>query len=117
MKPCVVDGAVQCVEDSEFSLKLAALSSRHASSCHAGHSLRLVGLSVFDLLLPAIPLSLLDVLLFPLLLLILVPLPAALFPGLLHGLILVRHIPLAGLGHVASGHWLSGSQEFLWINS
>lgn len=106
-------------EDGEFSLKLAALSPRHASSCHAGHGWRLVGLSVFDLLLPAIPLSLLDVLLPPLLLLIVVPLPAALLPGLLHGLKLVRHTPLVfvQLWHVAFGHWLSRSEEFLWFDS
>lgn len=78
-----------------------------------------MGLSVFDLLLPATPLSLLDVLLLPLLLLLVVPLPAALLPGLLHGLKLVRHIPLVfvQLWHVASGHRLSRSEEFLWFDS
>lgn len=79
----------------------------------------LVGLSVFDLLLPATPLSLLDVLFLPLLLLLRVPLPAALLSGLLHGLELSRHVPLAFalLGHVAPGHVLSGSEEFLRFNS
>lgn len=74
-----------------------------------------MGLSVFDLLFPATPLFLLDVLLLPLLLLLLVPLPAAVLPGLLHGLKLACHIALvlAQLWHVASGHRLSGSEEFL----
>lgn len=78
-----------------------------------------MGLSVFDLLLPAIPLSLLDILILPLLLLLIVPLPAALLPGLLHGLKLARHVPLvfALLWHIASGHRLSGSEESLWFDS
>ena len=78
-----------------------------------------MGLSVFDLHLPAVPLSLLDILFLPLLLLLLVPLPAALLPGLLHRRKLVRHIPLVfvQLWHVASGHRLSGSEEFLWFDS
>lgn len=107
------------LKDSEFSLKLVALSPCHASSCHAGHGRRLVWFCVFDLLLPATPLSLLDILLLSLLLLLVVPLPAALLPGLLHGLKLAWHIPLVfvQLWHVASGHWLSGSEEFLWLNS
>lgn len=101
--------------DSDFSLKLGALCGCHASSCHAGRSRRLVGLSVFDLLLPAIPLPLLDVLVLPLLLLFLVPLPAALLPGFLHRLKLARHVSLffALLWNVASGHWLSGPEKFL----
>lgn len=112
-----MDVALLCMKDSEFSLKLAALSPRHASLCHAGHGWRLVGLAIFDLLLPSTPLSLLDVLLPPLILLVLVPLPTALIPGFLHGFKLACHIPLffAHIGHVASGHRLSGFEEFLWL--
>lgn len=109
----------RCSVKNEFSHKPQSLSRRHASSCHADHSGRLVGLSAFDLLLPAMPLSLLDVLLLPLLLLLPVPLPAALLPGLLHGLKFARHVLLVfvELWHVASCHQLSGSEEFLWFNS
>lgn len=113
-------GCDRCVGvKNEFSHKPQSLSRRHASSCHADHSGGLVGLSVFDLLFPAMPLSLLDVLLLPLLLLVPVPLPAALLPGLLHGLKLARHVLLVFVEfrHVASCHQLSGSEEFLWFNS
>lgn len=66
-----------------------------------------------DLLFAAVPLSLLDVLLLPLGLLLVVPGPAALLAGLLHGLELVLHVSFAKLGHVAPLHWLSGFEEFL----
>lgn len=110
--------SVQCKKMSSLTNR-QSLSRRHASSCHADHSGRLVGLSVFDLLLPAMPLSLLDVLLLPLLLLLPVPLPAALLPDLLHGLKFARHVLLVfvELWHVASCHRLSGSEEFLWFDS
>ena len=78
----------------------------------------LVGLSLFDLLLPAAVLPLLDVLLLPLLLLLCVPMPAPLLAGLLHGLELVLHVALVRvLGHVAAGHGPTGPQQLLWGES
>lgn len=87
----------------------------HASSSHAYLSRRLVSFSLLDLLLPAIPLSLLDILLLPLLLLLFVSLPAALFSGLLHGLKLVLHgAPLfVHLWHITPGHRPLESEQFL----
>ena len=73
-----------------------------------------MGLSLFDLLLAAAVLPLLDVLLLPLLLLLGVPHPASLLAGLLHGLELVLHVPLVRvLGHVAAGHGPTGPQQLL----
>lgn len=71
--------------------------------------------SLFDLLLSAIPLSLLDVLILPLLLLVFVSLPAPLLSGLLHGLklALCGSLLFGHLRHVAPGHRLLGSEQFL----
>lgn len=67
-------------------------------------------LSVVDLLLPAVVLSLFDILFLPLLVFLLTPPLVSLLPGLLHGLKLVFGIPftfLFQIRYVAPGHRLA----------
>lgn len=72
------------------------------------------GVVCVDLLLPAAPLSLSNVLFLPPLMFLLTPPLTALLPGLLHRFKLICCVPLAKLGHIAPRHWLGSGKEDLF---